>query len=131
MNALAFIGTNFFFSKLMDHGEKERKRHDLALEKVQRACDKWNEDIMKLQDSINKRLPEKKKAREYIDNVDEAVLEYCRVYAKQIKLLPTESQLSDFHHPSEGKKKKKKNGELLFVTVGTGLTTYYFNKYVK
>ena len=107
MNALAFIGTNFFFSKLMDHGEKERKRHDLALEKVQRACDKWNEDIMKLQDSINKRLPEKKKAREYINNVDEAVLEYCRVYAKQIKLLPTESQLSDFHHPSEGKKKKK------------------------
>ena len=61
MNALAFIGTNFFFSKLMDHSEKERKRHDLALEKVQRACDKWNEDIMKLQDSINKRLPEKKK----------------------------------------------------------------------
>ena len=37
MNALAFIGTNFFFSKLMDHGEKERKRHDLALEKVQTA----------------------------------------------------------------------------------------------
>ena len=108
MNALAFIGTNFFFSKLMDHSEKERKRHDLALEKVQRACDKWNEDIMKLQDSINKRLPEKKKAREYINNVDEAVLEYCRVYAKQIKLLPTESQLSYFHHPSEGKKKKKK-----------------------
>ena len=108
MNALAFIGTNFFFSKLMDHGEKERKRHDLAVEKVQRACDKWNEDIMKLQDSINKRLPEKKKAREYINNVDEAVLEYCRVYAKQIKLLPTESQLSDFHHPSEGIKKKKK-----------------------
>ena len=47
----------------MDHGEKERKRHDLALEKVQRACDKWNEDIMKLQDSINKRLPEKKKSK--------------------------------------------------------------------
>ena len=63
---------------------------------------------MKLQDSINKRLPEKKKAREYINNVDEAVLEYCRVYAKQIKLLPPESQLSDFHHPSEGKKKNKK-----------------------
>ena len=60
------------------------------------------------------------------------MLEYCRVYTKQIKLLPPESQLSDFHHPSEGKKKKeKKNGELLFVTVGTGLKTYYFNKYVK
>ena len=31
MNALAFSGTNFFFSKLMDHGAKECKRHDLTL----------------------------------------------------------------------------------------------------
>ena len=37
MNALAFSGTDFFFSKLTDHGEKERKRHDLALEKLKRA----------------------------------------------------------------------------------------------
>ena len=38
VNALAFSGTNFFFfSKLTDHGEEERKRHDLALEKLQRA----------------------------------------------------------------------------------------------
>ena len=30
MNALAFSGTKILLSKLMDHGEKERKRHDLA-----------------------------------------------------------------------------------------------------
>ena len=35
VNALAFSGTNFVFSRLTDHGEKERKRHDLALEKLQ------------------------------------------------------------------------------------------------
>ena len=29
-------------SRLTDHGEEERKRHDLALEKVQRAKDEWN-----------------------------------------------------------------------------------------
>ena len=29
----AFSGTNFFFSKLTDHGEKKHKRHNLALEK--------------------------------------------------------------------------------------------------
>ena len=28
MNALAFSSTSFLFSKLTDHGEKERKRHD-------------------------------------------------------------------------------------------------------
>ena len=33
VNALAFSGTNFVFNKLTDHGEEERKRHDLALEK--------------------------------------------------------------------------------------------------
>ena len=39
VNALAFSGTHFLFSGLMDHGEKERKRHDLALKKLQRARD--------------------------------------------------------------------------------------------
>ena len=60
VNALAFSGTNFVFSRLTDHGEEERKRHDLALEKLQRARDEWNKDRMKRLDFINKRLPEKK-----------------------------------------------------------------------
>ena len=38
-NALAFSSTNFVFSQLTDHGEEERKRHDLALEKLQKAKD--------------------------------------------------------------------------------------------
>ena len=37
VNSVAFSGTNFVFSSLTDHGAKERKRHDLALEKFQRA----------------------------------------------------------------------------------------------
>ena len=37
MNPLAFSGSNFLFSKLTDHGEKERKRHDLALKKLYRV----------------------------------------------------------------------------------------------
>ena len=60
VNALAFSDTNFVFSRLTDHGEEERKRHDLALEKLQRARDEWNEDRMKWLYFINKRLPEKK-----------------------------------------------------------------------
>ena len=44
VNALAFSGTSFVFSRLTDHGTKEHKRHDLALEKLQRARDIWNED---------------------------------------------------------------------------------------
>ena len=71
----------------MDHGEEERKRHDLALEKPQRARDKWNKDRMKRLDFMNKRLREKNQAKVYIKNVDEAMVEYYHVLAKQIKPL--------------------------------------------
>ena len=127
VNALAFSGTNFVFSRLTDHGAKEHKKHDLALEKLQRVRDKWNEDRMKRLDFINKRLREKNEARAYINNVDEAMVEYYRLFAKQIRPLPSEHQLSDFYHPSE----VEKNGELLFVTVGTGIATYALYKYLK
>ena len=89
-NALVFSGTNFFFVKLTDHGEKKRKRHDLALEMLQSARDKWNEDRMKQLDFINKRLHKKSEARAYINNIEEGMLEYYRVFAKEIKPLPPE-----------------------------------------
>ena len=127
VNALAFSGTNFVFSRLTNHGEEEQKRHDLALERLQRARDEWNKDQMKGLDFINKRPREKNEARVDINNVDEAVLEYYRVFAKQIKPLPPEPQLSNFYHPSEA----QKSGELLFVAVGTGIATYALHRYLK
>ena len=48
-------------------------------------------------------------------------------YLKKINSLPTESQLTAFYHPSEA----QKNGEQLFVAVGTGIATYAFYKYLK
>ena len=112
VNALDFSDTNFAFSRLMGHG----KRHDLALENLQRARDKWNEDRVKRFDFINKRLREQDKERAYINNTNEAMLEYRRIFAKKLKPLPHEPHLSDFYHPSEA----QKNGELLFVAEGTG-----------
>ena len=46
---------------------------------------------------------------------------------KTSKPLPPDPQLSDFYHPSEN----QKNGELLFVVVGTGIATYALYKYLK
>ena len=82
---------------------------------------------MKRLDFINERLLEKRESRAYINNVDEAMLENYQVFAKQIKSLVPEPQLSDFYHPSEA----QKNGELLFVAVGTGIATYALYKYLK
>ena len=76
MNALAFNGTYFVFIRLKNHGKKERKRHDLAIAKLQKAKDEWSKDQMKPLDFINKRLSEKNEARAYINNVDEGMLEY-------------------------------------------------------
>ena len=59
VNALAFSGTNFVFSRFTDHGKEERRLHDLALEKLHRVRNKWNEDQMKWLDFMNKRLREK------------------------------------------------------------------------
>ena len=101
VNALAFSSTNFIFSRLTDHSEEECKRHDVALAKLQRARDEWNKDRMKRLDFINKRLREKNEVSTYINNVDETILEYYRVFAKQIKPLSPEPPLSDFYHPSE------------------------------
>ena len=69
----------------------------------------------------------KYEARAHINNVDEAMLEYYRVFEKQIKPLPPEPQLPDFYRPSEAQKNRK----LLFVTTGTGITTYALYKCLK
>ena len=82
VNATAFGRVNLGFSMLRDDGGKERKRHDLAEEYLQRARDKFNEDQMKRLDFINKRLRERNEARVCINNVDDAVLEYYQVFAK-------------------------------------------------
>ena len=55
------------------------------------------------------------------------MLEYYRVFAKQIKTMPPEPQLSDLYHPSEA----QKNGELLFFTVATDIAPYALYKFLK
>ena len=41
INALAFSGSNYMFSKLSNHGADERKRHNQAIEKLQKANAEW------------------------------------------------------------------------------------------
>ena len=106
VNALAYSGTNFVFSRLTDHGAEESKRHDLVLEKLQKARGEWNRDRMKRLDLINNRLRERNEARSYIKNVDEALLNYYRLFSKK-KIY-----------------QRHKNGELLFVGVGRCCNIY-------
>ena len=127
INALAFSGTNYIFSKFSDHGEAERKRHDIALEDLQRDRDKWNQERLKRLDFINKRLRDKKEARDYIRNLDSAMLEYYRVFGVKLNPSPPEPQLSDYYNASD----QQKSGELLFVIAGTAISSYIIMKYFK
>ena len=79
VNAFAFSGTNFVFSRLTGHGEEKRKIHDLALEQLQRARHKWNKHRMKRLAVIKKDYVKKNEKRTSINNVDEAMLEYYQV----------------------------------------------------
>ena len=56
INALAFSGTNAAFSLLGDHGGTERKRHDIAMERLSKAREDWNRDRQERLDLINKTL---------------------------------------------------------------------------
>ena len=100
VNALAFSRTSFVFSRLTDHGENERKRHDLSLKRLQKTRNEWNKELIKRLDFINKRLRGENEIRAYINNVDEAMPEYYQVFAKQIRTLPPRPQFSDFNHLS-------------------------------
>ena len=122
VNVFAFSSTNFILSRFTDHGAEERKRHDLALEKLQRQ--EMNGIEIERNALI---LSEKNGAKAYNNNVDEEMAEYYRIFAKNIKPLPPESELPDFYHPS----KNQNNGELLLVAVGTGIATYPLCKYLK
>ena len=77
VNTAAFGGGNLAFSMLRDHGaEEERKRRDLAEEQLQEARYKLNKDRVVRLDFINKKPREQNKARAYINDTNEAILEY-------------------------------------------------------
>ena len=104
INAKAFGGVSLGFSMLTD-GAKERKRHDLAIKKLQRARDKWNEDQMKRFDFINKRLRERKmRQRQTSTMLMKQFLNTIAYLQKREKPLQPEPELSDFYHPSETQK---------------------------
>ena len=56
-NALAFTGSSYLFSRLSkDSIDAERKRHDLAIEQLQKAQIQWAHKRQQRIDFINKQL---------------------------------------------------------------------------
>ena len=115
INALAFSGTNFLFSKLSDHGAKERERHDRAVELLTKDRSKWAQKHQQRLDQLYERAQETKNADQDLAASEELMREYD-VLSKQ----KFEGKLSEYYNPSEG----QKTGEILFVTAGLGAIGY-------
>ena len=61
VNALAFSGSNYIFSKF--NTDEERKRHDKALEDLTKARDEYEKKRLALIDYANKKSNGTKKSR--------------------------------------------------------------------
>jgi hypothetical protein len=126
-NALAFSGSNFLFSQMS--GAEERKRHNLAMEKLQHERDIWNEQRLERIDYVNQKLKEQGHAERTFKNVNEAMQQYYLLTDEPILMeqMGPEPQLSDFLDKDQNM--ALQTGEIAIVVAGvliTGVLVYKF-----
>ena len=128
INALAFTGSNYLFSSLSKEStDKERKRHDKAIEDLQRAQIEWAKKIQERLDYINNEIMKEHKAEKRFMDLNSAMQQYFLVTGRQLEPLPPKPVLSDFYVPSED----HRNPELAFITIsmiGIGAFLWYSDK---
>ena len=125
VNALAFSGSNYLFSTLSSSAES--KRHDLALERLQRDRDSWSQSRLQRIDFINQQLKRQGHAEKTFEDVDDAMRQYYNLTGALLDPLPPEPHL--YNYLDEGQTESIKNGELALVGVGmlaTGVLAYNF-----
>ena len=128
VNALAFTGSNYLFSSLSKESiDKARKRHDKAIEDLQRAQIEWDKKRQEQLDYINNQIIKERKAEKRFTDLNSAMQQYYIVTGRQLEPLTPKPVLSDFHMPSED----HHNRELAFITlsmIGRGAFLWYSNK---
>ena len=125
VNALAFSGSTFLFSSLSKESiEKEQKRHDKAIEDLQRAQMEWARKRQERLDYINNQIMKQRKTEKRFADLNSAMQQYFIVTGRQLEPLPPKPVLSDFYVTSED----HHNQELAFITlsmVGIGAFLWY------
>ena len=99
-NALAFTG--YLFHRLFaDNIDTERKRHDAAIKKLQKAQIEWAHKRQQQIDFINNQLRLERKAESKFTELNDAMREYHEVFGHELPPLPREPVLSDFYTPTD------------------------------
>ena len=125
-NALAFSGSNFLFSQMS--GAEERKRHNLAIEKLQHEGDTWNVGRLQRIDYINEELKKRGHAAKTFQNVDQAMQQYYFLTGTELPSLSSEPQLEDFLDDDQNLALQR--GELSLIAIGLVLTGYLTYKFI-
>ena len=127
-NALAFSGSSFLFSSLSKNKiDAERKRHDKAIEDMQKAQIEWSQKRQEHIDFINNEITKENKAEKRFNDLADAMQQYYIVTGKRLPKLPPKPVLSDFYIPSDDHKDR----ELAFIAlsmIGVGVVLYYYEK---
>ena len=128
INALAFTGSNYLFSSLSKESiDKERRRHDKAVEDLQKTQIEWAKKRQERLDYINNQIMKEHKAEKRFMDLNSAMQQYFLVTGRQLEPLPPNPVLSDFYVPSED----HHNRELAFITlsmIGIGAFLWYSDK---
>ena len=128
-NALAFTGSSYLFHRLSaDNIEAERKRHDSAIEKLQKAQIEWTHKRQQRIDCINNQLRLERKAETKFTELNNAMRECHEVFGHELsgalQPLLREPVLSDFYTPTD-EQHYRELGFIALSMIGIGGVLYY------
>ena len=124
-NALAFAGSSYLFHRLSaDNIDVERKRHDAAIEALQKAQIEWAHKRQERIDFINKQLRLERKAEVKFTELNDAMREYHEVFDHKLPPLPREPVLSDYYTRTD-EQHYRELGFIALSMIGIGRVLYY------
>ena len=89
VNALAFTGSSYLFHRLFANStDIKRKRHNLAIEQLQKAQIEWAHRRQQRIDFINNQLRLEQKAEVKFTELNDAMREYHKVFGHELPPLP-------------------------------------------
>ena len=125
-NALAFTGSSYLFYRLSaDDIDIERKRHNAAIEALQKAQIEWAHNRQQRVNFINNQLKLERKAETKFTELNNAMRKYHEVFGHELPPMPREPVLNNFYTPTD----EHHYSEFGFITpsmIGIRGVLYYF-----
>jgi len=123
LNATAFTRGSYL-ARYLSGDDKERVRHDKALEKYQQDMGEWQKQQKLYQNWLDQQYLNKKQADENLQSTDQAFILYNKAHPSA--RLQDKPNFKNYYSPSE----KQRQYELLYVGGGMLGTGYLVSKYL-